>query len=219
MLARVLSLGLIMLIGAVEASAQTCLGLPSFSEGPYQASAGVSFTDGAQGFEGGLALGTNNIFGGASIEFTNFSDLDSSATSFGANLGASFTLNERERIEACPVGAVIITTGPDVSPVVGTEVDVSGVGLRGGGRLGVVALESGNLEIVPTFGLDIAYDRVTAELGAVETTERETYVIARVGVGFTLNKRIGFLPVLGIPLGLDGADPEFSFIVAYAFGQ
>ncbi len=145
---------------------------------------------------------------------TDVDGADSTATSFAANGGATFVVNERERIQACPVASVIVTGGPDVAGV-----DVSGVGLRGGGRLGMVAYESGDLEIVPTFGVDIAYDRINGDVGPVETTlARETYVIVRVGAGFILNKRVGIVPALGIPLGLDGADPEFSFVVAYNFG-
>jgi hypothetical protein len=212
---RTFALGMFILTAASEASAQTCAGLPSFDAGPYQALLGVSFTDGAQGFGAGAGLGTDDVFAGANLGFTNVDATDSTATSFAANFGATFVLNERERIEACPVMSVAITSGPDVD-----ELDVRGVGLRAGGRLGIVAVESGNTEVVPTFGLDIAYDRLRGEVGAIETTiSRETYVIARVGVGFILNKKIGLVPALGIPLGLDGADPEFTFVVAFNFGR
>jgi hypothetical protein len=123
-------------------------------------------------------------------------------------------LNPREGIEACPVASVIIRSGPDVG-----EIDTKGVGLRAGGRLGILAAESGNLDVVPTFGLDIAYDRITAEIGPVETTARDTYVIVRVGVGLILNDRMGLVPSLGVPLGIDDADPEFSIVFALNFGQ
>jgi hypothetical protein len=212
---RTLAIGMFTLLSVAEASAQTCLGLPSFAEGPYQASLGLAFTEGAQTFGGGAAIGSDDIFGGASLAFTNFSETDSNATSFGFEGGATFVLNERERIEACPVGSVIVTGGPDVA-----DVDITGIGLRAGGRIGVVAVESGSWEVVPTFGFDIAYDRISGELGAVKTTiSRETYAIVRAGVGFVLNKRIGLLPTLSVPLGLDDSDPEFSFVVAYTFGQ
>lgn len=211
---RVLALGILALLTAVDVSAQTCLGLPSFTRGPFQAAAGAAFTDGAQRYGGSFAAGSEEIFGGLSITFTDVSDLDSTATSIAPYAGASYVLNRRERIEACPVAAVIITSGPDVG-----EVDVSGVGLRAGGRLGLVAAESGNVEFVPTFGLDIAYDRVKAEFAGVETTERDTYVIARAGLGLVFNQNIGLLSTLSIPLGLDGADPEFSILVAYTFGR
>lgn len=198
---------------AADVSAQICLGRPSFSEGPYQASAALSFTDGAQGFGGGAAIGSEEVFAGASLTWTNLSDIDGSVTSFAAGAGASFAVSQSERIEACPVASVIISSGPDIDPA-----DVSGVGLRAGGRLGLVAVESGNMEVVPTFGLDIAYDRVRASVGDVETTARETYLIARAGVGFLLNRRIGIVPELGIPLGLDGSDPVFTILFSYTFG-
>jgi hypothetical protein len=210
---RAATFGLFLLCAA-EASAQTCLGLPSFSEGPYQASLGASFSDGAQSFGGGGAFGSENVFAGAGVQFVNFSDIDESATSFGVSAGASFAVNERERIEACPVAALSIASGPDVG-----ELDVKGIGLRAGGRLGMVAAETGNIEIVPTFGFDIAYARLEGDVGEVETTlSRETYVILRAGVGFVLNKRMALLPALDIPLGLEGSDPEFSILFAIHFG-
>jgi hypothetical protein len=203
------------LLCATEASAQTCLGMPSFRDGQFQVSLGAAFSEGAQGFGGGGALGSDDLFIGASLAVTDVDGADSTATSFAVNFGASFTVNGRERIQACPVASVILTGGPDVA-----DVDVSAVGLRAGGRLGVVAFESGDLEVVPTFGLDIAYDRINGDIGPVETTlARETYVIVRVGAGFILNKRVGIVPTLGIPLGLDDSDPEFSFVVAYNFGN
>ena len=211
---RTLVVGMFLLFSAAEGFAQTCLGLPSFSEGPYQASLGVAFSDGAQGFGGGFALGSDDVFAGATLGFTNISDADSLATSFGAHAGATFVVNERERVEACPVASVLITRGPDIG-----DVDIHAVGLRAGGRLGVLAAETGNVDVVPTFGLDIAYDRVTAEVGAVETSVRDTYVIVRAGVGFILNERIAFVPSLGVPLGVDDSDPEFSFVVALNFGN
>jgi hypothetical protein len=211
---RTLAGGMFILLCAAEASAQTCLGMPSFQDGQYQVSLGATFSEGAQGFGGGGALGTDDLFIGASLALTDVDGADSTATSFAVTMGASFVVNQREQIQACPVASVILTGGPDVGAV-----DVSGVGLRAGGRLGIVGYESGDLQIVPTFGLDIAYDRINGDVGDVETTlARETYVILRFGAGFILNKRVGIVPVLGVPLGLDGSDPEFSFVVAYNFG-
>lgn len=212
---RTVAVGMFLLLRAADGFAQTCLGLPSFADAPYQASFGVAFTEGAQGFAGGAALGSDDIFAGAALGFTNVDATDSTSTSFAANVGATFVLNERERIEACPVASVIVTGGPDIG-----DVDISAVGLRAGGRLGIIAAELGNTEVVPTFGLDIAYDRISGDLGDIETTiARETYVIVRVGLGFVVNKRIGVLPSLGVPLGFDNGDPEFSFAVAYNFGE
>jgi hypothetical protein len=211
---RTLAGGMFILICATNASAQTCLGLPSFSDGQFQISLGTAFSEGAQGFGGGGALGSDDLFVGASFAVTDVDGADSTATSFAANVGASYVVNERERIQACPVASVILTGGPDVAGV-----DVSGVGLRAGGRLGIVAYESGDMEVVPTFGVDIAYDRLNGDVGNVETTlARETYVIVRVGVGFILNKHVGIVPALNVPLGLEGSDPEFSFVFAYNFG-
>jgi hypothetical protein len=202
------------LITAADASAQTCLGLPSFSVGPYQASFTSVFTEGVSKFGGGFALGSDDIFGGATISVTSFDEIEENATSFGAHGGATFVVSDSERIEACPVASVSIAGGPDIG-----DVNVNGVGLRAGGRLGMSVYRAGDWQVVPTFGLDLAFDRVTAELAGVETSERETYGIARVGVGFILNERIGLLPILGVPLGLDDADPEFSFTVSYTFGR
>ena len=212
---RTLASGMFILLCATEVSAQTCLGMPSFSDGQFQVSLGAAFSEGAQGFGGGGALGTDDLFVGASLTRTDVDGADSSATSFAVNFGASFGVNEREGIQACPVASVILTGGPDVAGV-----DVSGVGLRAGGRLGIIAYESGDLQLVPTFGVDIAYDRINGDVGPVETTlARETYVIVRVGAGFIFNKHVGIVPVLSVPLGLDGADAEFSFLVAYNFGN
>jgi hypothetical protein len=59
---------------------------------------------------------------------------------------------------------------------------------------------------------------VTADVGGVDTSVSETYTIVRVGVGLIFNKRIGIVPTLGVPLGLEGSDPEFSILAAFTFG-
>ncbi len=209
-----LTLGTILLLVATDASAQTCLGSPSYAEGPFQASVVAALTDGAQGFGGGFAVGSEDYFGGVNVGYTNASDLDSTATSFGMIGGASVALSDRDRIFACPVASLGYTSGPDIGAV-----DVSLVSFRAGGRMGLVAAQSGSIAVVPTFGLDLAYDRVTTQFAGVDVSGDDTYAIARAGLGIVYNRTIAFVSTLGVPLGLDGSDPEFTFAVTFNLGS
>jgi hypothetical protein len=92
-------------------------------------------------------------------------------------------------------------------------------GLRGGARLGIVATTGGPVTIVPTFGLDIAYDRVSADLAGVANSEGETYAIARIGAGFLITDRFSIVPTVSMPLGRDDSDVTFYIGVGIILGS
>lgn len=196
------------------ASAQTALGLPSFDEGPFIVTAGLGFGEDATSFGGGFVGGTGEIWGGIGVSYSSFDDIDTSAFGVNGTVGTSLALDTRARVWLSPVAGVGFLTGPDIG-----EIDVDVFGLRGGARLGIVATTGGPVTIVPTFGFDIAYDRVSADLAGVANSEGETFAIARIGAGFLISERFSIVPTVSMPLGRDDSDVIFNIGVGINLGS
>ena len=67
-----------------EAAAQTCTGMPSFSAGQMQVTAGGSFADGTSSFGGTFGYGLpKSLYGKAGLGTTSYDGLDGSSFDFG----------------------------------------------------------------------------------------------------------------------------------------
>ena len=213
---RVIFAAVILVGSAPSAMAQVCGGSLSYTTAPWQASAGAMFTKGAQGFGGGLSGGNESLFAGGAVTYQNLSDLESHATAISGNVGGQLAFDSGTKVHFRPVGAVSFQTGPNEPGLL----DTKGVGFGAGAQVGVVASNSGNLMIVPTFGASIQYQRFTVEFfDSIEESASDTYGMLNLGVGFILNEKVAFTPLVGVPVGLDGADPQFSFSVTFGFGK
>lgn len=211
MLLRVLGL-VCCLSWPASAFAQTAAGLPSFDEGPFLATIGFVFTEATKGFGAGFAGGSDELFAGVGVGYTSVDEVDLSATSFGLHVGSSLELDSGTRTYMAPVAAIAYSSGPDIGPI-----DVSIFTIRGGVRVGFLAHEADDIGIVPTAGLDIAYDRLTSD---IDIDASDVYGILRLGVGFVFNRRISLLPVVSVPFGVEGdSDGELAIIAAFNFGR
>ncbi|MGH9253237.1 MAG: hypothetical protein ACRD3C_01570 [Vicinamibacterales bacterium] len=193
-----------------SAEAQLCGGAPSFAQAPMQVGVSAAFRDGAQGVGGHFAGGGQALFGGVGLGVVNFSDLDATQTNITAFGGADLGVSGTNSVFVCPVAAVRFGVGPDIGPI-----DVSSVGLHGGGSVGVIASSTPSLMVVPTFGLAAAWQRVTFDTGTTERDVSDTFGIANLGVGFIFNRNVGITPSISIPFSV--ADSDVVFTLAFAF--
>ena len=205
---------LVLFLAAKPANAQTCLGAPSFRTAPYQAGVAASFTEGLRQVEGTFAGGGESIFGGAGVSVLNFTDIDERTAGVTAFAGAEFATDQRNRVLLCPIVRLGFLAGPDFGPV-----DLSSMTLQGGGSIGVIAAESGDLAVVPFFGLSVGYTRVTTEIGGDETSASDTGGIADLGVGLILTRTVGITPQVSIPFSGGGSDAVFTIRLTFNFGS
>jgi hypothetical protein len=199
---------------AAPASAQVCLGAPSFRDAPYQAGIGASFTEGLRQVDGTFAGGGESLFAGAGVSVLNFTDLDERTAGVSAFAGAEFATDQRSRVLVCPVVRLGFLAGPDFGAV-----DLSSVALQGGGSVGVIAAQDGELMVVPFFGLAVAYQRVTTEIGDIETSASDTGGVADLGVGLILNRTVGITPLVSIPFSSGSSDAVFTIRFTFNFGN
>jgi hypothetical protein len=205
---------LVLFLMARSASAQTCLGAPSFREAPYQAGVGASFTEGLRQVEGTFSGGGETLFAGAGASVLNFTDLDQRTAGVSAFAGAELATDQRNRVLLCPIVRLGFLAGPDIGPV-----DLSSVSIRGGGSIGVIAAQDGDLTVVPFFGLAFGYTRVSTQIGDVEDSASDTGGIADLGVGLILTRTVGITPQVSIPFSSGPSDAVFTIRFTFNFGN
>ena len=205
---------LTILVAAKPFSAQTCLGAPSFRVAPYQVGVGASFTEGLRQVEGTFAGGGESLFAGAGASVLNFTDIDERTAGVSAFAGAELVTDQRNRVLLCPVVRLGFLAGPDFGPV-----DLSSVSVQGGGSVGVIAAEDGDLMVVPFFGLSALYTRVTTEIGDVESSGSDTGGVADLGVGVILTRTVGITPQISIPFSSGSDDAVFTIRFTFNFGR
>jgi len=200
-------------LAARPAAAQLCVGSPSFGYGPYQASIAASFSDGVRGIDAGFAAGGKTVFGGAGVTVLNFTDIDVRTAGVFAHVGAELAADRENKILLCPIVRLDVLAGPDIGPV-----DTSTVGLQGGGALGIIVHDQGDMQVVPFFGLSAVYARTTSEFAGNETTFSDSGGRADLGLGFIFNRNAAITPSVSIPFAAGGSDATFTIRFTFNFG-
>jgi hypothetical protein len=195
------------------ASAQLCIGNPTFRDGSYQVGLGASFTNGLRTVDGTVAAGGESIFGGVGLSVLNFTDLDDRELGVTAFAGAELATDQNDRVLLCPVASLSFVPGPDVGPV-----DLSTAALQAGGSIGVLASQSGDMMVVPFFGLGLLYQRISTEVGGIDASVSDTGGVADLGVGLIFNRTVGITPLVSIPFATGTDDAVFTVRFTFNFG-
>ena len=215
--ALLLSLALTLSLGA-RAAAQTCSGMPSFSAGQLQATAGGSFADGASSFGGTFGYGVpKSFYGKAALGTTSYDGFDGSSLDFGLAGGYQIPLQASRTAEVCPVASLSIGSGPD--DVLGSGTDMSSRTFAFGAALGAHVGNNPQLQIVPNASFQFANTRVELDDGEDSLSGSESYALLTLGTGFVFNSRYSLNPSISIPVGLDGSDASFGLAGAIHFGR
>jgi len=208
------SLLVMVFLAAKPAAAQLCVGNPSFVYGPYQASIAAAFSSNVRGIEAGAAAGGNTIFGGAGLLVLNFTDIDVRTAGVYGQVGAELAADRDNKIMICPAVRIDVLAGPDVGPV-----DNSSIALQGGGSIGMVVSDAGDMQIVPFFGLALVHTRLSSSFAGTETTFTDNGGHADLGVGFVFHHTAAITPSVSIPFSMAGSDATFMIKFAFNFGK
>ena len=201
------------LLGLVHSAvvAQTCTGLASYSRGPIQLAGHGSVVTEAGIHQLGASLGygrTNSVFGDVSIASTSADGVDS-FLSYGADLGYQQKMG---MLQVCPIASYALSNLPDGFGV-NNSASTATIGLAIGAAVG-----PRQLQLVPTGGIFLEYERTKTEDSFNSSTESDAYAVAHLGVGLVLNT-LSIRPDVSIPLGLEGADPAVGLTVGFNFGK
>ena len=215
--ALLLSLALPFMFSA-RAVAQTCTGMPSFSAGQMQLSAGGSFADGASSFGGTFGYGApKGLYGKAGIGTTSYDAFDGSSFDFSVVGGYQIPLQTTRTAELCPIASLSIGSGPN--DILGTGVDLSSRTFAFGAALGAQLGHNPQMRIVPNASFQFANTRAEMDDGTSSVSGSESYALLTLGTGFVFNSRYSLSPTISIPMGLEGSDASFGLAGAIHFGQ
>jgi hypothetical protein len=208
-----LSLALPLLLGS-KAAAQACTGMPSFSSGPMQITAGGSFADGTSSFGGTFGYGMpTGLYGKAGIGSTSYDGLDGSSFDFGVGGGYQIPLQSSRKAELCPIASLSFGSGPN--DVLGSGVDMSTRNFAFGAALGAQVGNSPQMQILPNASFQFANTRVEID----DVAGSESYGLLTLGTGFVFNSRFSVNPSISIPVGSDVYDTSFGINGAINFGR
>ena len=215
--ALLLSLALTLTLGA-RAVAQTCTGMPSFSAGQMQATAGGTFADGTSSFGGTFGYGVpKSFYGKAALGTTSYDGIDGSSLDFGVSGGYQIALKSSRPVEVCPVASLSIGSGPN--DVLGTGTDMSSRTFSMGAAVGAQLGNNPQLQIVPNASFQFANTRLSLDDGNASVSGSESYGLLTLGTGFVFNSRYSLNPSVSLPMGYDGSDASFTIAGAIHFGR
>jgi len=201
---------------AVPAIGQICAGSTSFAGGPLRVSGSAAVTTHAHGFGVGLTLGGPVTFFGVSLGTTHFDALNGSSFDVAAGGGYELPVDQRGRVQLCPVVAVGHLSGPNNTPYG----DYAETDVTASLRLGAVAMEARHVRLIPTLDLGFEHTQQTfSRLGSPSITASHGFGVLTLGVGVVFGKTVTVLPEALVPIGLAGGSAAFGLGFAANFGR
>jgi len=208
-----LSLALPLLLGS-KAAAQACAGMPSFSSGPMQITAGGSFADGTSSFGGTFGYGRPaGLYGKAALGTTSYDGLDGSSLDFGVGGGYQIPLQSSRKAELYPIASLSFGSGPN--DVLGSGADMSTRNIAFGAALGAQVGNSPQMQILPNASFQFANTRLEID----DVAGSESYGLLTLGTGFVFNSRFSLNPSISLPVGSDLYETSFGINGPINFGR
>ncbi|MEX2283665.1 MAG: hypothetical protein WEE89_14365 [Gemmatimonadota bacterium] len=197
---------------AAAASAQACLGLPSFVNGSVHANVAVfQLTDSVQSVAVGLGAGRpNHLFaniGGAQVTYEGFDEKSTLGfLEFGYQIPVS-------RLQLCPIAGGYLAAGPDDGLMKITS-RVASAGLAAG-----LPITMGSFRIIPNAAFKYDYESTKfVEEGFEDETITSNSQGIDLGLGFVFADRFGLQPIVHLPLSSSDSDPSFGIFASVSFG-
>ena len=131
-----------------QAFAQMCSGaVPISNSNRLNAGGSLLFADDTMGFSGIVQGGNSNFFGGLQLGrvTTDAPGDDLSSTVIGGRAGAQFTYEMNRPLHICPVLTLSRAWASDAFDVDGLDLSSTSIGF--GADVGLLAMESGNMQI------------------------------------------------------------------------
>ncbi len=198
--------------------AQICTGTASFGAGIVRLGASASFSDGTKLYGGELALGApRGLFGTADAAQISTDGTSETSTVIGGTLGYSVEVGSIA--DFCAIAAFSHTTFPDIqfgsATITSSQNDVGF-----GGALGVAAVVSPNLSVVPYTEVEYVHATATASSVSVgSSSASQDYGVLEIGFGIVMGKVVTLRPSVSIPVGLTGGKTAVNIGLALNFGH
>ncbi len=134
-------------------------------------------------------MGGRGAFGGFGLSVSKSDEQDDYSFRGSANGGYQFSLDEKGLVQLCPL------------------LDISRTSFSTGVAVGVVAVENGQVRLIPSATIEGRYSRETP---AAQTTVSEAWGIVRFKLGLVFNRTVTFRSRLDVPFGLSDGEASFG---------
>jgi hypothetical protein len=213
---RLLPLILPIVAGALlasAASAQSCVGLPSFDGKPLHVNVAAEFPDSAKAYGLGLGLGRpNGIYGNAGLLLNTFEWTEENATIGFVDVGFQIPVGP---LQLCPIAGVSYAVGPNDEALWD---DITSWQVAGGAALGL-PLRTGFASVIPNVAVRYVHDETTVEVIEIgSATETFDGTVLDLGVALVLGDRISVQPIAHIPMSGEEEEVSFGVFAALAIG-
>jgi hypothetical protein len=201
------------LLIASPAAGQLCEATVPLGVGsPANLHAGASFFDGGKTYVGGVTFGSQ-VYGGASLGYTDFDDTDLSLKAIGGKVGMDVS-SDNDALSVCPRFSAGYEFGLEIAGV-----DITAWSVAPGVAIGVRSDVSPSVAVMPAGMASLIHTQAKADAGiGGEYDDSETYGLLSAGLGFLFNDRLSFTPAVSVPVGLDGGDATFGVSMGIALG-
>lgn len=194
-------------------SAQTCLGLPSFSRGPVNLRGGYASSTGARQYSGGIQAGGRSVFGGVSASAATYDGYPGTGIGGSFDLGTQIPLGDGRSASLCPVVEAGVSSGPN-----GTGYTITGHSIAGGLALGANIAAGESFHLLPNMnGLYVSGGN-TIKVGTQEVSGTSSYGSIEFGLGLLFGRTFAVTPYIAIPVGLDNSTNTYGLYVSLALG-
>jgi hypothetical protein len=194
-------------LGASSASAQACVGLPSFEGRPFRINAAAEFPEDAKAYAIGLGVGrANGPFLNAGAWQASYDGISEKATIGFAEVGWQIPLGPAQ---LCPLAGGTYGTGPDDEL---NDEEVSSWSAIGGAAIGY-PVAAGPVQLIPNGGFRFEHLSYTIKSPFFEEDFSDTAdsKVIDLGLALVLANRFSVQPLVHIPVGSEDEDSKASF--------
>jgi hypothetical protein len=212
---RWVSFGLFAIVASTAAaSAQVCLGLPSFETRQAHLNVAAEFPEGAKAYAVGVGAGKhNNLFANLGAGRVSYDD-DGGNSNYGfLEFGYQLPLG---KLQLCPIAGGALYAGPDDDV---NDIKQTARVATAGGALGL-PLDAGTVRLIPNVG--VKYEWVSLKIDEPlvgETKENSSGGVVDLGFAFVFKDRLSIQPLAHVFFGGDdNPDPSFGVFASVSFG-
>jgi hypothetical protein len=186
---------------AVEAQAQSCLGLPSFEGRAVHVTAGGEFPDSAMAYSVGVGAGKpNGLFANLGAGQVSYDGLEGRSTLGFLEFGYQYPLS---KLQFCPIAGGYFGVGPDDELA---RVKVTSRAATAGLSVGV-AFDAGAVSVIPNTAFKLEYlSQKVDEEGVGSGSVSVNSTVLDVGVAFLLRDRVSIQPIMHFPMSQSFGD-------------
>lgn len=197
-------------------ASQVCAGSLPFANGYLRVSGSAETTTGAHGFDGGMTFGGAARFFGLRLGTTHFDAFNGSSIDAGLVGGYELPLDQRGRLQLCPILTVGHVAGPNNTPYG----DFFETDLIASLQLGAVAMHARALRLIPTAGLGFEYSQqgFSGFAGSQPIVSHGFGVLA-LGLGLVFGNTVTLRPDAELPIGLANGDARYALVLAVNVGH